>query len=91
MKEYAEAIMQIVAAADEFKPVVEQGSKALQSYGPDIYALFHRIAIGMADIKADTIVHLEGRGFTREEAILLTVDQWADVKKNLAQNKKRQS
>lgn len=88
MKEYVEVVMGIVNSADDFKPAIEKGSKALQSYGPDVYELFHRIAIGMADIKADVVARFESKGFTRDEAIVLASDQWAEVKKSFAQNKK---
>ena len=86
-------IMEFVAASEEYRPIVEGVVKALEGYGPDLKSLMKSACVGSIDIKADCVLHLESRGFSREEAIIMTSDQWSTMVKNMqnAQNKQNKS
>jgi len=84
MKEYIEALLEIAQSAEEFKPAVSQTIKAVQSYGPEIYGFMERFCQSNVDLKAMCVKrYIEQHGFTREEAILMTLDQWSAFAKGM--------
>ena len=81
-------ILALAMQAEELRPMVEEVLKALKSYGPELKGLFSDLNDGLTDLKIATIKRYQDAGFTREEAILLTCDQWAQLVKNMNSNKK---
>jgi len=81
MKEYIGLAMEFINNADELKPVVEKVSKALQSFGPEIYELCNRTVLGYVDLRIAAVKRFEDAGFTREEAIYMTMDEWWGLRK----------
>jgi len=75
MKEHIAAILELSGQAEAFRPAIAQTIKALSSYGDEIRPVADSIIDYIADKKAKTVKRLEEQhGFSREEAILLTVD-----------------
>ena len=83
--------MGLISAAEEYRPLVEGVMKALESYGPETKKFMKSIIIGSVDIKADAILHLESRGFSREEAIVIVADQWAEMSKKMENLNRKQN
>ena len=84
-------ILGLISEAEEYRPLVEGVVKALESYGPEVKKLMKAMIVGSVDIKADAILHLESRGFTREEAIVVVADQWAEMAKRMDNINKKQN
>jgi len=81
----------LLGSAEDYKPVVKGIVGVIKSYGPNLKEILRDSAIGVADIKADCVLHFESKGFTREEAIMLTCDQWTAMKNALANKPGQQS
>jgi predicted house-cleaning noncanonical NTP pyrophosphatase (MazG superfamily) len=78
------AILEVIGQAESYRPVVQQAVDALKKYGPEIKDLFQGIQLGIIDIRAEVIKRLqEVHGFTKEEAIYITMDEWWGMKKSL--------
>jgi len=68
----------------EVKPLVQEIVMELRSYGPDAYALCEQACKGLVDLQAMCIHRLqEEHGFSKEEAIQLTVSNWNSLKNGL--------
>lgn len=69
----------IFATLDEvesLRPAVIRGVDILNSYGPIVKQVMLDSSIAVADVKCATIKHLISKGFTRQEAIDLCMDEW---------------
>lgn len=75
MKEQVAAVLELVSQAEAFRPVVQEAIKAVKSYGPEIYDFAEGITLGSCELRAKAVRKYEELGFTRQEAILLTIDQ----------------
>jgi len=81
----------LLSSAKDYKPLVEVIVKVVKAYGPTLKDVIRDGSIGMIDIKADCVLHLEQKGFTREEAIIMVSDQWSLIKENLVNQSTRKS
>jgi len=81
---------EISEGADEFKPVFKKTIGVLADYGPDMYGVLESIAFSLVDMRAAMIDrYMVKHGFTKDEAILLTLSNLQDVMKvRDSQNKK---
>lgn len=73
MKLSLEEIMELSAEAEQFRPMIQEGIKVLQSFGPEVYSVLEGIMNGAVCLKAGMVKRfMEEHKFTKKEAILLT-------------------
>ena len=70
----------------QLKPMIGPCVQELLALGPELRKMAEAFGIGAIDIRANMVFHLESRGFSREEAILMTMDEWYGFRK-LAERK----
>lgn len=70
--ELAEAMKEI----DEYRLVAGTIIDKALECGPELRRVLSAFVIGMTDLKIEAIRHYEDNGFTREQAMLLTMDSW---------------
>jgi len=69
---------------EDFRPEVKQIVSAVKSFGPELYSLCEGIVLSSVDLKAACIKrYIEEHGFTRQEAILMTLDSWQQMRESL--------
>ncbi len=82
----------VIAMLDDteaYRPLIEKAIKVLKSYGPEVYDLAQTLSNATTDLKAEAIKrYVDVYSFTREEVMLLVMDQWSTFTKGL-QNAKR--
>ena len=64
-----------------FKPIISDSIDVIQEYGPEIRKLFSGIVDGIVDMKIQAIKRYDSNGFSRTEAILLTIDSFSALSK----------
>ena len=74
VKETIEELLDALTMAKEFKPVVEKGMVALKEYTPYLRELCESLADFGVEQTDRSIKKFEEYGYTREEAILLTIN-----------------
>ena len=74
IKEFAELLQE----ADSFKPLAQMAADAIVSFGPQFSTLFGAMALGLAKMNAAVFNYYIANGFSREEAMLLTIDHKID-------------
>jgi len=74
VKETIEEILEVLTMAREFKPVVEEGMAALKEYTPYLRELYESLADFGVEQTDRSIKKFGEYGYTREEAILLTIN-----------------
>lgn len=86
-----EEIAKILAVADELdelKPSVVRIIQHVASYGPELSDFLEKMSFGLVDIKMKTIKRYEDGGFTRQEAIILTLSDIKGAMEAMKNNKK---
>lgn len=79
-KEDIEEVLKIVKEIEEFKPAIEKIIDSAIGYGPQLSKILSAIADGMVDMKARIIRrYIYVHGFTNEEAIMISVNQWKEI------------
>jgi len=86
-KEDIASLLEIVGQAETFKPVAQQIVSAVGVFKPEIASLFSDLAKGIVDRRVDMIKRFEEHGFTRDEAMILTMDEWYGIRQALKNNK----
>ena len=90
MKEMIEVVLGFADSAEEFRPSIQKAFSAISSYGPECYGFFKKICFGTVDLKAAMVERFEkDHGFTRQEAIELTKDQWTSFQQQLAKGSRK--
>ena len=82
-----EEILELVTQAEALRLVIENVAKSLEGCGPTLRGLFGKMTLAMVDMRADAVAHLEAKGFTRPEAIEMTMDEWGAIRRSLNQRK----
>jgi hypothetical protein len=77
-----EEVIGMMEAEAELRPIIKKGLELLKSYGPDLKDLMRGIVLGSVDLKMEAIARYEANGFTREEAMLLVMDEWFAIARN---------
>lgn len=85
-KEDIAAIVEIVGEAESLRPVVKEFVKAVKSFAPELDELVGGLLTWGVKKRIESIRLYEKEGFTREEAIYLTMDTWYAIKNNLNRN-----
>jgi len=83
-----EDIAELIDGIDEIRPIVTKAVSALKLFGPEVYDFFLSLAIGSVDIKSACVKKFEENGFTRQDAISMTMDQWYQFSKSAQDAKK---
>lgn len=53
---------------------------------PEVYPYIERLSDGIVNLKARQITQYQDKGFTREEAILLTIDSFNSINRAIKNN-----
>ena len=85
--ETIKTLASLMMQAGQYKPLVDGIKEVVKEYVPDLKDLMQSAAVGLIDIKADCVAHMESRGFSHEEAIMMTCDQWSAIARNMSNNK----
>lgn len=75
------AALEFLTELKEFRPMILQIVNEIEKYGPDIHQILNKMSLSMVDIKAAMIKKYQKEGFTRKEAILLTIDSATALQK----------
>lgn len=82
--------MEYLELAEGLKPVIKDTIEKLINFGPELMAVFSSLVSGTVDLRIQAVSQFEAAGFTREEAIYMTMDEWWGLK-NLSSKKKRKN
>lgn len=67
-------ILGLIQNAEMYRPVVQGVLNAAKSYGPELKDLLSTINNGLVDLRIEAIARYQAAGFTREEAILMSIN-----------------
>jgi hypothetical protein len=87
-RDIAEA-MAMLESAEEMRPIIDAAIDTLLSFGPELGTLAHSAARAMANIRTTYFNQLTSNGFSREEAMLLTIDSGAALGKAMSAIKRK--
>lgn len=83
-KEEMEQVLEIVKEIEEFKPAIEKIIDSAINFGPQLAKLLSAINDGVVDMKARSINrYIYVHGFTKEEAIMISLNQWKEVSESM--------
>ena len=85
-KKELQELLELFSVLDDVKPAIKAAIKSIQAYGPEIKEFLNGIQLGIVDMRINAIRKYEAEGFTREEAIFMTMDEWFAYRRSL--NKK---
>lgn len=92
MKEALQFALQIAGQAEELKPAARQIVDAIKLFGPELAELIGGASDYLIDRRAAAVKRLEEKhGFTREEAIILTLDVHARIDRQLRENNRKKA
>lgn len=72
-KDIAE-FLELLDTAGELRPIFEKAINVLVGFGPEVSSLFRACSRGVANLHTEFFNQLLENGFTRDEAMMLTVD-----------------
>jgi hypothetical protein len=84
-------IIEILGAAEEFRPLVKAVLDVIRSYEPElgeVRDMFKSVGAGMIESRVKSIEKYEELGCTREEALLLVIDQRVAIETALSKVRK---
>ena len=87
-KEELTEIIGMIGMLDELKPVVQTAIKSLQAYGPELKELFGGMQRGLIDMRIDSIRRYQEAGFTIDQAIDMTMDEWYAYRRSMTRKSK---
>lgn len=76
-------ILQILTSAEDFRPIVHAAMQAIESYSEELKKYPRAIVIFDADLTCEIFDRYLSRGFNREEALLLTINQRMALKESI--------
>jgi len=80
-----QGIIELMDDAENFRPVVKKGIDILKSYGPEARELFNMLIDGIVDSKVRMVRGFEYAGFSRGDAITLTLNITKDIQQSVQQ------
>ena len=86
-KEELQGILETISMLDDVKPLVQSAIKSIQAYGPEVREFFGGMQMAIVEMRIDAIKRYESAGFTREEAIYMTMDEWFAYRRLLSNHK----
>ncbi len=89
MEEKLEMIKAFIDMGKELRPTVKEAVKMIKSYGPELGEVFGDVTNWMVKKKIDHVKMFEAAGFTREESIYMTMDEWWGIHKKLQNTQKK--
>jgi len=84
-----EMVNEIHENAEEWRPVVGKMIGILNSYGPELRSVVRSILMATVELKIEMVRKYEAAGFTTEQAIMMTMDEWFSVARNARVANKR--
>ena len=75
-----ESAIELINQADLFKPVVGAIVSAIVSYGPELSQLIEPVRRAGVERRIESIRQYESAGFTKQDAIMMTLDDVAQIK-----------
>jgi len=82
------SFIEIMQEAEEYKPLVVIAIKAIKSYAPELFELLQDVNNSIVDLKAESVKrYMTKYSFSKEEAIIMTLDSWSNFKKELNKSK----
>ena len=87
-KEELTEIIGMIGMLHELRPVVQVAIKSLQVYGPELKELFGGMQRGLIDMRIDSIRRYQEAGFTIDQAIDMTMDEWFAYRRALTRKSK---
>ena len=89
ISEYLEMVESVVQDAEKYKPIAEMIVKTVKMFVPEIKELFSMAALGYVDLRIQSIRKYERNEFTRDEAIMMTCDDFMGVKRAIQQSQNK--
>jgi len=74
MREYIELLADLVDNQEEIKPLIQKGISLLKSYAPELKEVLDSVIDYTIERRIKSVHLFEKAGFTREEAIILSMD-----------------
>ena len=81
--------MECLELAEDLKPVLKNTIEKLVGFGPELKTVFSALCGGMADLRIEIVQKFEDAGFSREEAIYLTMDEWWGFRRLSSEKKEK--
>ena len=85
-------VLGLLEMEEAFRPVIKKAISTIKEYGPEIYDVAEKIVLATAELRIKQIQKYEEGGFSREDAINMTMDEWyamARMARNMSGNKKQ--
>jgi hypothetical protein len=86
--EHLKQMAEIIDSAEEHRPLVHAVMQIIDSYGPELEKYPKVLALFGADLTTEVFSRYLTNGFSREEALLLTINQRLSFKEALEKTKK---
>jgi len=67
-------VLAFISVAEEYKPVIKEGIKFIAGMGTEVAPVMENLRSFLVDGRIKSVRQYEAAGFTRKEAILLTID-----------------
>ena len=78
VKDEIKGFIEILSQAEAFRPLVKAALGAVKSYGPEIEEIPKKFSKWLVKNRIEAVKMYEDAGFTREDAITMTLDDvWA--------------
>ena len=88
MNEYLSGLLSIIDSAEELRPIVSSGLKLLRSFSSELKDITDDMRDYIIDSRIASIRRLEDAGFSREDAINITMDEWYNTMRVIRQGGK---
>ena len=82
-------ILEIIDEAEAFRPVIRKAIEALFSFSEEAKGIFEPVNEYFIERRIKTINRYQNAGFTKQEAILMTLDSQVALLKQLKDMKKK--
>lgn len=74
-------IIELIDSAEDFKPIVKRVLEVIKLYGPELKEATDMAIDGLSNAKMRMFKNIHNNGFTREEALYLTINVFNDLSK----------
>lgn len=81
--------LEYLGMAEELRPVAEKLVETIISYGPYLRKIVEAASNATIEMRISHVRKFEDAGFTREEAIFLTMDEWWGYRRMINENSQK--
>jgi hypothetical protein len=82
-----EEFIKILEEPESLQPIVNQAKKVIDLYAPEINSIMDRALMAICESKVKVIRYYESEGFTKDDALLLVMDQWYGIARAMESKK----